>query len=125
MIGGRVDLPWITNTCTIRMSYAFNRSGSPIPKRHPLLTTVAGGDGYWYAFRVREFHAYLVHELKAPDVSGTAQSKHDFEGHTGIIMFDVAGWSDATGHIDVWNGSATKHAEYWARAKVVHLWICP
>lgn len=124
-IGGRVNLPWITNTCTIRMSYAFNHSGSPIPRRHPLLNTVEGGDGHWYAFRVREFHAYLVHELAAPDVSGTAASKSDFDGLQGVMMFDVAGWSDATGHFDAWNGSATKYAEYWALAKAVHLWVCP
>jgi len=74
---------------------------------------------------VRELHAYLKHELEAPDVSGTSKSKSDFEGLEGIMMFDVEGWSDATGHFDVWNGSATKHAEYWALAKAVHLWICP
>lgn len=125
MIGGRVNLPWITNTCTIRMSYALNRSGSPIPKRHPLLSTVAGGDGYWYAFRVRELRRYLEHDFKAPDVTGTAKSKDDFHGREGIIMFDVEGWSDATGHFDVWNGSATKHAQYWELAKAVYLWICP
>ena len=60
MIGGRVNLPWLTNTCTIRLSYAFNRAGSPIPKRHPSLSTVEGGDGHWYAFRVREFKRYLA-----------------------------------------------------------------
>lgn len=124
-IGGKVNVAWIINTCTIRMSYALNHSGSPIPRRHPLLTTVAGGDGHWYAIRVRELHRYLVRELAEPDVSGTAANKSDFAGHRGMMMFDVEGWSDATGHFDVWNGSTTKHAEYWGLAKRVHLWICP
>ena len=43
MIGGRVNLPWITNTCAIRMSHALNHAGSPIPKRHPSLSTVEPG----------------------------------------------------------------------------------
>lgn len=123
MIGGRVNLPWITNTCTIRISYAFNYAGSPIPRRHPLLSTVQGDDGHWYAFRVREFRRYLEQELKRADVTGT--SEREFQGHKGVIMFDVAGWSDATGHFDVWDGTQTRYAEYWRLAKAVLLWICP
>jgi len=122
LVGGRVNLPWITNTCTIRMSYAFNRAGSPIPSKHPALTTVQGADGHWYAFRVREFKRWLEHEFKAPDVRGTTRS--EFEGKRGVMMFDVAGWSDATGHLDVWDGTRAKHAEYWEQAKGVYLWIC-
>lgn len=122
-IGGRVNLPWITNTCTIRVSYAFNHAGSPIPRRHPSLSTVEGGDGYWYAFRVREFRRYLEQEFKRADVTGT--SEQAFQGHKGVILFDVAGWSDATGHIDVWDGTQTRYAEYWRLAKAVLLWICP
>jgi hypothetical protein len=122
MIGGRVDLPWITNTCTIRMSYAFNRAGSPIPRKHPSLTTVRGGDGLWYAIRVREFKRYLEREFGAPGVTGTMRS--EFAGHQGILVFDVEGWNDATGHLDVWNGTRAKHGEYWEAAKAVYLWIC-
>ena len=123
MIGGRVNLPWITNTCAIRMSYAFNHAGSPIPKHHPSLSTVQGDDGYWYAFRVRELRRYLEQEFKPADVTGT--SEREFQGHKGVIMFDVAGWSNATGHFDVWDGAQTRYAEYWSLAKAVLLWICP
>lgn len=123
MIGGRVNVPWIVNTCTLRMSYALNRAGAPIPARHPLLTIVKGGDGHWYAIRVRELRRWLEQEFKAPEIVGTNRS--EFLGHTGILMFDVEGWSDATGHFDVWNGSRARYSEYWAQAKAALLWICP
>lgn len=122
MIGGGVDRPWITNTCAIRMSYALDRAGSPIPRGYPGLSTVQGADGRWYAFRVRELVRYLEREFAPAHVSGT--SKPEFQGRRGILVFEVDGWNDATGHIDVWNGDRTRLAEYWARARRVRLWIC-
>ncbi len=122
-IGGRVDMPWLTNTCTIRMSHAFNQAGAPIPRRHPSISTVQGGDGLWYAFRVREFVRWLEREYERADVTGT--SKQPFLGLRGIIVFEVDGWTDATGHLDMWNGATTRHGEYWAQAKAVRLWLCP
>ncbi len=58
-IGGNVDAAWIANTCTIRISKCFNAAGVPIPRNHDGLTTVRGGDNLRYAFRVREFRAFL------------------------------------------------------------------
>lgn len=123
MIGGNVNMGWITNTCVIRMSNAFNKSGTPIPNGHGGLATARGGDGKRYAYRVAEFKKYLESEYKMPDISGSSQG--DFSGHAGIIMFDVQGWSDATGHFDLWDGAAIRYSAYWDKASMVHLWLCP
>ena len=39
-----------------------------------------------------------------------------------LICFEVDGWSDATGHFDLWNGSECIHSEYFGKASKVHLW---
>jgi len=121
-IGGNVNASWITNTCVIRMSYAFNKSFSPIPNGWAGLTTVKGGDGKRYAFRVAEFKPYLVGKYGKPDVTGTTAA--EFSGKKGIIMFDVQGWSDATGHFDLWDGSQARNHEYFAQSSKVYLWSC-
>ena len=66
LIGGRVDASWITNTCTIRLSRAFNYAGDPIEKGLAGLNAVSGADGKWYAFRVREMEKYLRAKYGAP-----------------------------------------------------------
>ena len=39
-----------------------------------------------------------------------------------MICFEVDGWSDATGHFDLWNGSECIHSDYFSKASKVHLW---
>ncbi len=118
LIGGNVNLPWVTNTCTIRISRAFNYAGAPIPRTIPGLNTIRGGDGKRYAYRVREFHRFLVNHVKAPDIKG------DVDGHQGVIMFKVSIWTDATGHFDLWDGSKCAHHGYFDVADEVYLWTC-
>jgi len=117
-IGGNVNLAWVTNTCTIRISRAFNYSGAPIPGNIPGLSTIKGGDGKRYAYRVREFHQFLIHHVKAPDITGNVA------GHQGLIMFKVSCWNDATGHFDLWDGSKCAHQGYFDIADQVYLWSC-
>ena len=117
-IGGNVNLGWVTNTCVIRISRALNYSGAPIPRNIPGLSTIRGGDGKRYAYRVREFHRFLVNHVRPPDIVG------DVKGHKGIIMFKVSIWSDATGHFDLWDGSTCAHHCYFDVADEVYLWTC-
>lgn len=117
-IGGNVNLAWVTNTCVIRVSRAFNYAGAPIPRNIPSLNTIRGGDGKRYAYRVREFHRFLVNHVRAPDVTG------DVSGEKGVILFQVSSWSDATGHFDLWDGSACAHKDYFEPADKVMLWRC-
>lgn len=126
LIGGNVDADYITNCCTIRMSRALNESGAPIPKGFPGLTTVSGADGKRYALRVKEFRAYLRATYGPPALSARGGGVADgFVGVPGIIVFDVRGWSDASGHVDLWNGSACAYEGYWAQAFEVLLWPTP
>ena len=126
-IGGNADADWIENTCVIRMSRSFNYSGQPIPKRARGLSTVSGRDGMRYAFRVREFRAYLrrnygqptlYHKYAEPggDVPGS------FRGRQGMIAFIVDAWIDATGHLDLWDGARCVHHGYFEEANEVELW---
>ncbi len=121
-VGGNINMAWVTNTCVVRMSHAFNKSGAPIPSSHAGLSTARGGNGGRYAYRVTEFKKYLDSVYKSPDITGAGESA--VTGKQGIIMFDVQGWSDATGHFDMWDGSSIRYRAYFAEASTVHLWIC-
>lgn len=128
-IGGAVDASWILNTCVIRVSRSMNASGNPIPNRRgDEIFTVRGADRKHYALRVREFQRYLRRRY------GPASFGHDypgrggsipgaFMGQRGIIVFEVSGWSDATGHVDLWDGAACRHASYFEVASSVSLWV--
>ena len=137
IIGGRAESDRITNTCVLRLSRAFNYSGNLIPRsRNDEILTIKGGDGLNYALRVREFTRYMKRKYGAPavdytyagasdeDVAIAAENEAptDFRGKQGVIIFDVDGWTDATGHVDLWNGTTCRHAGYFNRASRVMLW---
>ncbi|MEZ4463841.1 MAG: T6SS effector amidase Tae4 family protein [bacterium] len=125
-LGGKLAYDWITNTCTIRTSHAFNMAGAPIPKKYNGLNVIQAPTGLYYAYRVAEFLRYMLAEYGAPDhveegEAGTITAAK-FAGQQGVICFEVASWSDATGHFDLWNGTQTVHGEYFDRAHKVSLW---
>ena len=130
MIGGRVDSDGIKNTCVVRLSRAFNYSGNPVPEtsRDEILT-VRGADGLPYALRVKEWTRYMRRKYGEPDVEHEYESEDgggdvppQFEGCQGVVIFDVEGWNDATGHVDLWDGEACRHNCYFNRAAKVMLW---
>ena len=126
-IGGNVDADWITNTCVIRMSRCFNYANHRIPRRRQGLTTVSGADGLRYAFRVSEFRRYLTEVYGTPSLSHHYPEPggpvpEPFFGHQGVICFVVTGWSDATGHFDLWRNDDCIHTPYFHKASEVHLW---
>lgn len=122
LIGGNVNLAWVTNTCVIRISRAMNYAGEPIPRNFAGLNTIRGGDNKRYAFRVAEFQNFMTTRFGQPSVTGSKAG--DFAGKTGIIMFTVNGWSDATGHFDLWDGNGCVHKCYFDKASSVSLWEC-
>jgi hypothetical protein len=112
------------NTCAARMSYALNRSGIKLPKNGG--GTWLGKDGFYYWIRVRELKQFLRNRFKNPDFEYTPQRisvpftneqlrnrtigirqniLNKIQGKHGIIVFDVDGWSDASGHFTLWDGS--------------------
>jgi hypothetical protein len=110
-IGGEMTQSWLgTNTCVMRMSKAFNYAGKTheIPRHHKGLLTVRGDDKRNYAIRVAEFILYLNEKYGAPDIvkRGNDISLLPFLGKTGLIAWHITGWSDATGHFTLWDGSA-------------------
>lgn len=121
------------NTCAVRMSYALNRSGLKLPQAPGAGASIKGGDGYWYWIRVSDLKAELARRFKGADQElglsvipktllqdDTAMSKlfkqrvkegQEFidtklAGKNGIVVFEVSGWGDASGHFTLWDGSA-------------------
>lgn len=127
-VGGKVNAGWITNTCVIKLSMAFNGTQFAIPNHFPGLLTVSGADKKWYALRVKEFRKYLENKFGKPDlvhknVRKLSAVPTDFIGKTGIIAFEVAGWSDASGHFTLWNGHrCLDNSDYWGNSHEVVLW---
>ena len=130
LIGGGIDADSITNTCAIRLSRGLNESGVPLPARRNGLLTVRGGDKKYYALRVAEMRIWLPLVLGKPDLdhrkkAGTAFDSTSLSALKGIIAFDIR-FSDATGHLDSWDGSTFsseyKVSDYWTPATRITLW---
>ena len=118
LIGGAVNEAWIKNTCAIRMSRALNDNGIPVPY-FPGMSTVKGGDGKRYAFRVREMRKWLAVALGKPDfdlrkTAGTVFDKSTVASLKGIMAFDIA-FADATGHLDLWDGATITSEAHMSR----------
>lgn len=120
LIGGNVNSEWIDNTCAIRLSHALNRSGHKVQEIGGV-KTVSGANGNRYMFRVREAVLYLRFHLGEP----TPCTQGQRPTASGIIWFDDCGWMEATGHVDLWNGVAAAHDEYFGKARRVFLWAMP
>lgn len=131
MIGGAVDAAWITNTCAIRLSRALNYNAVPVPAKFAGLSTVKGGDGKRYAFRVREMEKWLTFQLGEPPFSvrkkeGDPFDKTPLGALRGIIGFNIR-FTDATGHLDLWDGRKfsseyNTSKDYFTYATRVWLW---
>lgn len=120
------------NTCAVRMSYALNRSGLKLGPAPSKGGNVFGGDGYLYWIRVSDLKRYLIkqfkgadEELNLPAIPATLIGDSDamsvqfkervtrakawldvkLAGRKGIVVFEVSGWGDASGHFTLWNGS--------------------
>lgn len=133
MIGGKVDASWITNTCAVRLSDAFNWSGIQLPSNFSGMVTIADKDKNRIAIRVRELRKWMLFRLGDPDFTTRKKAGDDFDktslsSKKGIIEFKIA-FSDATGHLDLWDGSRFSSEpsltkDYWKSASEIHLWEC-
>lgn len=121
-IGGKVKLNidngTFQNACAIRMSYAFNYSGKEIKKTDGAVSS--GEDKKWYMYRVNDFIKFL-------DANYTNKEETDdienFKGKKGVIVFKDCGWTDATGHVDLYDGDSVEGNDYSNRAKKMYLYI--
>ncbi len=129
LIGGKVEQNHFANSCVVRISRALNYAGRPI-HRGPRALTVSGADHKWYAFRVAEFDGYMRHEFGPPQVEASGPEsgptpRTAFVLKRGVMAFRVKGWSNATGHFDLWDGLNCVHEDYFQRANHVSLWTAP
>ncbi|HEX2750617.1 MAG TPA: type VI secretion system amidase effector protein Tae4 [Verrucomicrobiales bacterium] len=131
-VGGEADDKDITNTCTIRMSYAMNVSGVSIPKVWQGITNRRGKNGKYHIIRVANFRPWMVFQFGKPDMDFVKQSGKPFdrtkiEGTEGVIGFEIGGFTDATGHFDLWYQYLFSHEfpdgkDYFTRASRISLW---
>ncbi|EOD3494093.1 type VI secretion system amidase effector protein Tae4 [Cronobacter malonaticus] len=120
-IGENSDTEGFKNACAIRMSYALNYSGSKI-ERGPWLT-VSGADKNWYIYRVKDLKPYLIYKFGAPDKTVKNPTVNDFKNMTGILVFSVSGWNDASGHATLWNGNICSDHCYFPMSTEASIWL--
>ncbi|WP_454121412.1 type VI secretion system amidase effector protein Tae4 [Kosakonia sp. Marseille-Q7440] len=134
VIGGKVAMniaprgAWV-NTCAVRISYILNQTGTTIP--FIANKTVSGADGRWYFHYVADVIHFLRQSWGKPDIITRypPAGGGDLAGKKGLILFEISGWGDATGHATLWNGLQcydhcyfnepgvnykTEHANFWA-----------
>ena len=134
-IGGKVKLNYdigvFSNACATRISRALNLSG--IEHRIPFYKTKdsngndviqvsSGGQKFWYIYRVKIITQYLQETYGQPRAIEPDSYKRDLTGKKGIIVFVVSGRSDATGHADLWDGSACVGSDYGDKASQIFFW---
>ncbi len=121
-IGGKVkvniDGKFFQNACAIRLSYAFNYSGLPIRRSDG--STSSGKDRKLYLYRVRDIIRFVERRIGGKPIVG--RSAEDFKGKKGVIIFTQCNWSDAYGHVDLFNGTAVEGHEYFDRSGSVVLY---
>jgi len=134
-IGGKVELNFdigvFENACAIRVSKALNQSGGlhkiPFfkdagPNGRFEAQVSSGKNKNWYIFRVKMLIKYLTKNYGAPEVFTPAKYKKEINGRKGIIIYEVNGWSNATGHADLWNGLNCVYQGYGDVSHKIYFW---
>ena len=66
---------------------------------------------------------FLKRSFGEPDVSVINKPYQDaIRGKKGIIVFEVDGWDDASGHATLWDGNTCSDKCYFPISKKVMLW---
>jgi len=100
------------------MSYALNKSGYTIKSSDGHVSS--GSDKKWYLYKVVDIESYLKKTFGVPKKGKTTS---DFK-ESGIIVFKVTNFSNATGHVDLYNGKTVEGKDYcndsdWNVSKVL------
>lgn len=134
-IGGKVELNYdlgvFNNACATRISAALNKSGGmhiipfiedvgPNGKYEPQVSS--GSHGLWYIFRVRILVKHLTQQYGKPEKHRPSEYKAKLKRRKGIIIFEVPGWNDATGHADLWDGDKCLWKGYGVFATQILFW---
>ena len=54
--------------------------------------------------------------------TGLKGAQQTLKGKKGIIIFEIKGWSDATGHADLWDGGKVVRDDYGVKAHNILFW---
>ena len=100
------DYPYggFENACPIRISYVLNMTSFPIQKSTQY-AMVSGADNRQYIYRVSDMMSYLERTFGKPDKTVKSPKLSDFANMKGILVVKGYGWSNASGHITLWNGT--------------------
>ena len=104
--GGHVQMneKIFVNSCVIRLCEALNQSGYKIPH---LPSTVSDANHDWNFHLLADLQPFLIQKFGKPEhypAKGPNSWRGKLAGRTGIVMFQVDIWPDATGHAALWNG---------------------
>jgi len=134
-IGGKVELNYdigvFSNACATRVSKSLNGAGGlhlipyfkdlgPNGKLEPQVSS--GKNKQWYIFRVKMLVKHLKSKYGKPEEYLPAEYKAKIKDRKGIIVFEVSGWSDATGHADLWDGKKCLWKGYAGVANKILFW---
>ena len=86
------------NTCAARLSVALQAGGVMITGGAGI-RTVSTASGKRIIYGVADMRRFLEREFGKPERDVTLPFDSDFKKRKGIISFSVTGWSNATGHI--------------------------
>jgi hypothetical protein len=137
IIGGKVkynhDKRVFTNFCCIRVSRALNLSGDPVKYFRDIgadgktmkPAVSSGKDKRWHIFRVRSLRKYMEKTYGKGEPVPLSSYKTHLAGRKGIILYEVPGWDDASGHADCWEESRCLWRDFGDKAKVILFWDAP
>lgn len=125
-----VDDDSYANTCALRMTVALRACGESVPAG---LASGDGnlrdGEGQPLLIRVASMKAWLEQLLGPSSWGMSKEVGADIDGlvpaHRGILLYRVPNGSDASGHVDLWDGSGCRkdcHSEFARSATTVELW---
>ncbi len=99
-----VDHPNYQNTCATRMSIMFHASNMPIPDKYK---EAIAGDNRTLIIKVQTMWDFVIDTIGQPDwgMSKKKGAQVTLPAKSGIICYH-ADYSDASGHFDLWTGTA-------------------
>lgn len=95
------------NTCALRMSYALNHGGFKISRKVPYREYINENTNDSIILKVPLMIEFLKSKFKKSDIefkSDANSFKSQMQGTKGIVVFEIK-YSDANGHVTLWNGS--------------------
>lgn len=63
-----------------------------------------------------------INSLSAPDAYSPEEYAKNLSGRKGIIIYEVHGRTDATGHADLWDGEKCVYQDYGSASQNVLFW---